>query len=89
MQNKICVFDFDGVLGNSRDVGYAIYEYQDVFGQVARYNTNQNSWRPFRSDSTETYTFGSSTGGTVDLGARNNYRYVNAQNVYKKRIEDI
>lgn len=25
MQNKICVFDFDGVLGNSRDVGYAMH----------------------------------------------------------------
>ena len=39
----------------------------------------------FRVDSTDTYTYASgSTGGTVDLGARNNYRYVNASNVYSK-----
>ena len=39
----------------------------------------------FRGDSTDTYTYASgSTGGTVDLGARNNYRYVNAENVYSK-----
>ncbi len=37
----------------------------------------------FRVDSTDTYTYATnSTGGTVDLGARNNYRYVNATNVY-------
>ncbi len=43
----------------------------------------------FRGDSTGTYTFASdSTGGTVDLGARNNYRYVNAVNVYNKGKSD-
>ena len=43
----------------------------------------------FRGDSTDTYTYASgSTGGTVDLGARNNYRYVNASNVYNKGKAD-
>ena len=43
----------------------------------------------FRSDSTATYTYATnSTGGTVDLGARNNYRYVNADNVYNKGKAD-
>ena len=43
----------------------------------------------FRGDSTATYTYASgSTGGTVDMGARNNYRYVNAQNVYSKGKTD-
>ena len=43
----------------------------------------------FRSDSTATYTYAAnSTGGTVDLGARNNYRYVNASNVYNKGKAD-
>ena len=36
----------------------------------------------FREDSTGTYTFPTgSSGSTVDLGARNTYRYVNAENV--------
>lgn len=36
-----------------------------------------------------TYTFASgSTGGTVDLGANNTYRYVNASNVYAKGKAD-
>lgn len=36
-----------------------------------------------------TYTYGSgSTGGTVDLGVNNTYRYVNAGNVYKKGKAD-
>ena len=43
----------------------------------------------FRGDSTGTYTFSEgSTGSTVDLGARNNYRYINATNVYNKGKED-
>ena len=43
----------------------------------------------FREDSTGTYTFPSnSTGSTVDLGARNTYRYVNATNVYNKGKSD-
>ena len=43
----------------------------------------------FRGDSTATYTYATnSTGGTVDLGARNNYRYVNATNVYNKGKSD-
>ena len=43
----------------------------------------------FRGDSTATYTYATnSTGGTVDLGARNNYRYVNATNVYNKGKAD-
>ena len=43
----------------------------------------------FRGDSTDTYTYVvNSTGGTVDLGARNNYRYVNAENVYTKGKAD-
>ena len=43
----------------------------------------------FRSASTATYTFASgSTGSTVDLGANNNYRYINATNVYNKGKSD-
>ena len=43
----------------------------------------------FRSASTATYTFASgSTGSTVDLGATNNYRYINAINVYNKGKAD-
>ena len=43
----------------------------------------------FRGDSTATYTYATnSTGGTVDMGARNNYRYVNATNVYNKGKSD-
>ncbi len=42
----------------------------------------------FRGDSTATYTFTSGNGSTVDLGARNNYRYVNATNVYNKGKSD-
>lgn len=43
----------------------------------------------FRTDSTATYTYAAnSTGGTVDLGAKNNYRYVNASNVYAKGKAD-
>ena len=43
----------------------------------------------FRSASTATYTFASgSTGSTVDLGANNNYRYINATNVYNKGKAD-
>ena len=43
----------------------------------------------FRSASTGTYTFASgSTGSTVDLGANNNYRYINATNVYNKGKSD-
>ncbi len=43
----------------------------------------------FRGDSTGTYTYATnSTGGTVDMGARNNYRYVNATNVYNKGKSD-
>ena len=43
----------------------------------------------FRSASTGTYTFASgSTGSTVDLGAYNTYRYVNAVNVYNKGKAD-
>ena len=43
----------------------------------------------FRGASTATYTFASgSTGSTVDLGANNNYRYINATNVYNKGKAD-
>lgn len=36
-----------------------------------------------------TYTYPSgSTGGTVDMGATNSYRYVNASNVYSKGVSD-
>ncbi len=43
----------------------------------------------FRSASTDTYTFAvNSTGSTVDLGASNNYRYINATNVYNKGKAD-
>ncbi len=42
----------------------------------------------FRGDSTATYTFTSGNGSTVDLGARNNYRYINATNVYNKGKAD-
>ena len=49
------------------------------------YKTTSGTFVAFRGDSTDTYTYASgSTGGTVDLGARNNYRYVNASNVYSK-----
>lgn len=46
--------------------------YHDGTGRVTA-NPNQNSG---------TYTFGSNSGGTVDLGANNTYRYANASNVY-------
>lgn len=50
---------------------------------------NGSTFVAFRGDSTDTYTYDSgSTGGTVDLGARNNYRYVNADNVYTKGKAD-
>ena len=46
---------------------------------------NGSTFVAFRGDSTATYTYvANSTGGTVDMGARNNYRYVNAANVYTK-----
>ena len=36
-----------------------------------------------------TYSYGSgSTGGTVDMGSTNSYRYVNASNVYSKGVAD-
>lgn len=53
--------------------------YHDGTGFV-KANPNQNSG---------TYTYGSgSTGGTVDMGANNTYRYVNAGNVYSKGHSD-
>ena len=51
-------------------------------GDYGYYKLGTNVVSPFRPDSTETYSFGSNSGSTVDLGARNNYRYVNASNVY-------
>ena len=53
--------------------------YHNGSGKVTA-NPNQNSG---------TYTYGSgSTGGTVDMGANNTYRYVNASNVYNKGKSD-
>ena len=53
------------------------------------YKTTSGTFVAFRGDSTDTYTYATnSTGGTVDMGARNNYRYVNAQNVYTKGKSD-
>ena len=50
---------------------------------------NGETFVAFRGDSTATYTYAAnSTGGTVDMGARNNYRYVNAANVYAKGKSD-
>ncbi len=42
----------------------------------------------FRGASSATYTFASGNGATVDLGATNNYRYINATNVYNKGKAD-
>ena len=53
------------------------------------YKNSSGTFVAFRGDSTATYTYASgSTGGTVDLGARNTYRYVNATNVYNKGKAD-
>lgn len=53
--------------------------YHDGSGTVTA-NANQNSG---------TYTYAAnSTGETVDMGINNTYRYVNAENVYSKGLED-
>ena len=60
-----------------------------ISGSSYGYKTTAGTFVAFRGDSTDTYTYASgSTGGTVDLGARNNYRYVNASNVYTKGKSD-
>ena len=60
-----------------------------ISGTSYGYKKTDGTFVAFRGDSTATYTYATnSTGGTVDLGARNNYRYVNAQNVYTKGKND-
>ena len=60
-----------------------------ISGSSYGYKNTSGTFVAFRSDSTATYTYAAdSTGGTVDLGARNNYRYVNASNVYNKGKAD-
>ena len=60
-----------------------------IQNSVYGYKTTNGTFVAFRGDSTATYTYATnSTGGTVDMGARNNYRYVNATNVYNKGKAD-
>ncbi len=60
-----------------------------ISGTSYGYKKTDGTFVAFRSDSTGTYTFPvNSTGSTVDLGAKNTYRYVNATNVYEKGKSD-
>lgn len=60
----------------------------DVAKGKTFYNTDATELRTGTRTQTQTYTFGSNAGGTVDLGELNRYRYVNAANVYSKGKTD-
>ena len=69
----------------SDELPFSLY----ISGTSYGYKKTDGTFVAFRGDSTATYTYATnSTGGTVDMGARNNYRYVNAQNVYTKGKAD-
>ena len=69
----------------SDELPFSLY----ISGTSYGYKKTDGTFVAFRSASTATYTFASgSTGSTVDLGANNNYRYINAVNVYNKGKAD-
>lgn len=58
----------------------------DVVKGKTFYNVDASEPRVGTREQVNTYTFPSGSGGTVDLGAQNLYRYVNASNVYNQGI---
>ena len=59
-----------------------------ISGTSYGYKKTDGTFVAFRGASSATYTFVSGNGATVDLGATNNYRYINATNVYNKGKSD-
>lgn len=58
-------------------------EANDVVSGKTFYNTDAGEIQTGTLAQTDTYTYASdSTGGTIDMGVQNRYRYVNASNVY-------